>query len=137
MLSLCVVGKGRLIMKQLIFLFVLALATSLATRSEAAESWKAGVAKTNITPDQYMWMAGYAARTKPAEGKMTDLWAKALVLEDPAGKRAVLVALDLVGIDRGLSSSICQKLEKKYGLDRSQIALNCSHTHSGPVVNRN
>ena len=48
-----------------------------------------------------MWMAGYAARDKPAEGKMTDLWAKALVLEDPAGKRAVLITLDLVGIDRG------------------------------------
>jgi hypothetical protein len=105
--------------------------------ADAADNWKAGVAKTNITPDHYLWMAGYAARTKPAEGKMTDLWAKALVLEDQAGKKAVLVALDVVGIDRGLSTAICQKLEKKHGLDRSQIAINCSHTHSGPVVNRN
>src|SRR4051812_38896294 len=117
----------------IVALFVL----SLSLAADAAEIWKAGVARTNITPDQYMWMAGYAARTKPAEGKMTDLWAKALALEDPAGKRAVLVALDVVGIDRGLSTSICQKLEKKYGLDRSQLAINCSHTHSGPVVNRN
>jgi hypothetical protein len=28
-------------------------------------------------------------------------------------------------------------LAKKYQLDRSQLALNCSHTHSGPVVARN
>jgi neutral ceramidase len=103
----------------------------------AAESWKAGAAKVNITPETYMWMAGYAARTKPAEAKMTDLWTKALVLEDAGGQRAVLITLDLVGIDRGVSTSICQKLEKKYGLSRAQIAINCSHTHSGPVVARN
>src|SRR5262245_51570833 len=84
-----------------------------------------------------MWMAGYAARDKPAQGKMTELWAKALAMEDPAGKRAVLITLDIVGIDRALSVSVCDKLQKKHGLDRSQIAINCSHTHSGPVVNRN
>ena len=105
--------------------------------ASAADSWKAGVAKSNITPETHMWMAGYAARTKPAESKATDLWAKALVLEDPAGKRAVLVTLDLVGIDGGLSSQIRDHLQRKYGLERSQIALNCSHTHSGPVVARN
>jgi hypothetical protein len=84
-----------------------------------------------------MWMAGYAARTRPADSKMTDLWAKALVLEDGSGKPAVLVTLDLVGIDRKLSSEIRDELAKKYGLERAQIALNCSHTHSGPVVARN
>src|SRR5262245_45840176 len=102
-----------------------------------AQTWKAGAAKVNITPEQPMWMAGYAARTKPAEGRATDLWAKALALEDTAGKRVVLITLDLVGIDRALSVAICDKLQKKHQLDRSQIAINCSHTHSGPVVSRN
>jgi hypothetical protein len=103
----------------------------------AAESWKAGAAKVNITPETYMWMAGYAARTRPADSKMTDLWAKALALEDAAGKRAVLITLDLVGMERGLSAPLCEKLQKKFNLDRSQIAINCSHTHSGPVVAKN
>ena len=110
---------------------------ALLSQPARAQSWKAAAAKVNITPDQPMWMAGYAARTKPAEGKMTDLWAKALAFEDPTGKRAVLVTLDLVGIERGLSAPLCEKLQQKYRLDRSQIALNCSHTHSGPVVARN
>ncbi|MEX2176397.1 MAG: neutral/alkaline non-lysosomal ceramidase N-terminal domain-containing protein [Pirellulaceae bacterium] len=103
----------------------------------AAETWQAGVARANITPEGYMWMAGYAARTRPADSKMTDLWAKALVLEDGAGKRAVLITLDLVGIDRDLSNAIRDELKQKHGLAREQIALNCSHTHSGPVVARN
>jgi neutral ceramidase len=103
----------------------------------AEEAWKAGVAKVNITPGQPMWMAGYAARDKPSQGKMTELWAKALAIEDSAGKRAVLITLDLVGIDRDVSRSTCEKLQSKYQLDRSQIAINCPHTHSGPVVAHN
>ena len=118
------------------FLVLVALA-SIPWIASAADGWKAGAAKMNITPESSMWMAGYASRTKPAEGKMTDLWAKALVLEDPAGKRVVLVTLDLVGIERGLSVQLCEKLMKQHQLQRSQIALNCSHTHSGPVVARN
>ena len=103
----------------------------------AAEPWKAGAAKVEITPEKMIWMAGYGNRTKPAEGIEQPLWAKALVLEDPTGKRAVLVSLDLVGIDRDLSVRVCQQLASKYGLERSQIFLNCSHTHCGPVVGNN
>jgi hypothetical protein len=84
-----------------------------------------------------MWMAGYAARTRPAEGKLHDLWAKALALEDSKGRRAVLVTLDLCGIDRQLSGEIRKALAEKQKLDRSQIVLCVSHTHSGPVVERN
>src|SRR2546425_12303659 len=121
-------------MKRILESLVVVLMFGAALTAQAAdETWKAGVARVNITPEQYMWMSGYAARNKPAEGKMTDLWAKALAIEDPAGKRAVLVTLDLVGIERSLSNSVRDKLEKKYGLDRSQVAINCSHTHSGPV----
>jgi hypothetical protein len=61
----------------------------------AAPECKAGVAVKVITPDQPMWMAGYAFRTKPAEGKVHDLFAMALVLQDAGGKRLVLVTTDL------------------------------------------
>ncbi|HRQ88260.1 MAG TPA: hypothetical protein PLA50_05645, partial [Bacteroidia bacterium] len=48
----------------------------------SAEGWKAGAASVVITPSDALWMAGYGSRTAPAEGKETDLYAKALVLED-------------------------------------------------------
>lgn len=102
-----------------------------------AADWQAGLAKQNITPEKPMWMAGYGARNKPAEGKLTELWAKAVVLQDARGNRALSITLDLVGIDRELSQSICASLEKEHGLKREQIALFCSHTHSGPVVAKN
>src|SRR5262245_29053001 len=99
--------------------------------------WKAGVARVNITPEHLMWMSGYANRKKPAEGKLHDLWAKALVLEDPDGRRAVLVTMDLVGIPRDLSHAICRELQRRYRLERETVLLNVSHTHTGPVVGNN
>jgi hypothetical protein len=96
-----------------------------------------GVARVNITPDKPLWMAGYGARDRPAEGKLTDLWGKAIVLQDGDGDRAVLVTMDLVGMDRDLSQAICRDLEKEHALARHQIALCFSHTHTGPVVGKN
>jgi len=119
-----------------LLLAALTLAVSPGTTA-AADQWQAGVGKINITPQQFMWMAGYASRDHVAEEKLTDLWAKALVLQDPQGLRVVLITLDLIGIDRPLSQSICQHLMKQHGLKREQIAINCSHTHTGPVVARN
>ncbi len=108
-----------------------------ANHPVALAAWKAGTAKAAITPKEPMWMAGYAARTKPSEGAVHDLWAKALALEDPAGRRAVLVTLDVCGIDRTLSERIRDSLKERRGLGRRLIVLACSHTHSGPVVGTN
>ncbi|HQS05851.1 MAG TPA: neutral/alkaline non-lysosomal ceramidase N-terminal domain-containing protein, partial [Daejeonella sp.] len=95
-------------------------------------AWKAGVAKVKITPEEHMWMAGYAFRNKPSEGKLTDLWAKALILEDASGKRAVMISLDLVAIRKVISEPVRDRIEKQFGLTRSQILINASHTHTGP-----
>ena len=84
----------------------------LCSHTPAEAAWKAGAAKINITPDEYILMAGYGGRDDPASGKVTDLWAKALVLEDAQGERGVVITLDLVGIDRSLSLAVCKSLLK-------------------------
>lgn len=113
------------------------LCPSLFATADGNTPWKAGVARVNITPELPIWLSGYGARNQPASEKLDDLWAKALVLEDAADHRAVLVTLDLVGIDRQLSQDVCRRIEEKYQLPRSSIALCTSHTHSGPVVRNN
>lgn len=116
---------------------VLVLSGLMQHHSRGEEAWKAGAARVCITPQQYMWMAGYGGRNQPATGKYTDLWVKTLVLEDANRQRAALVSFDLIGIDRELATSVCSRLEERFGLARHQIALCFSHTHSGPVVGRN
>lgn len=96
--------------------------------------WKAGVARSVITPKESLWMAGYAARDRAAEGTLNELMAKALVLEDQDGQRAVLVSTDLVGIPQRISDHIKASLQEKFNLTKAQVLLNSSHTHSGPVL---
>ncbi len=101
---------------------------------EKITEWKAGVAKVNITPEESMWMAGYASRNRPSEGTLHDIWVKALAFEDANGKRAVLVTTDIIRFPKEMSDRIRDRVEDVYGLSRAQIILNSSHTHTGPEV---
>jgi hypothetical protein len=99
-----------------------------------AQGWKAGVVKVAITPEGPMWMAGFAARSHASEGKLHDIWAKALALQDAEGKQAVLITTDLLGFPKAISDEIRRQIEVKFKLSKAQIILNSSHTHSGPVL---
>jgi hypothetical protein len=81
-------------------------------------------------------MAGYAGRKKPAEGVALDLFAKALAIEDPRGTRVVIVTMDLISVSRALRDWLEGQVQQKYGLGRSSLLINVSHTHCGPVVGR-
>ncbi len=118
----------------LLALAVTALAA--ATPQVDAVGWRAGVAKIKITPEKPMWMMGYASRNKPATGTMTELWSRALALEDPHGTRAVLITIEVSNTYRDLSNRVCEQLADKYELPRKSIAICATHTHSGPVVGR-
>jgi hypothetical protein len=105
-----------------------------ASASTAPPAMKAGFAKIVITPEKNMWMAGYANRAKPSTGKVHDLYAKALAIQDSRSGRVVLVTTDLLGLPRALTSEISEHANKSYGLRRAQIIFNSSHTHTGPVL---
>ena len=105
-------------------------AISCADRSNEM-TWKAGTAKTIITPETPVWLAGYGWK-RESDGVLHDLWVKALALEDRTGHRAVVVTSDLMGIPRCMYESICQKLMKRFHLDRSQVLLTFTHNHCGP-----
>lgn len=126
-------------MKQVILFLVLGFSflrteAAVAIKSIGEQTWRAGVARVNITPKQPLWMAGYAVRTRPAEGTRLNLWAKALVLEDATGNKAVLITTDLLGLPEEVSENIRERLKIKFGLSKAQVLLNSSHTHSGPVL---
>jgi hypothetical protein len=98
---------------------------------QAGGEWKVGLARRVITPTEPMWMAGYAARTQPASGKLQDLWIRVMAIEDANGYEGILVSADVVGISRSVWDSILDQMGDD--LDRSQLMFNTSHTHSGPV----
>ncbi|MBE3097296.1 MAG: neutral/alkaline non-lysosomal ceramidase N-terminal domain-containing protein [Planctomycetes bacterium] len=114
-----------------------AAAAGCAPRGRSAESppaWKAGLAKVRITPDKSVWMTGFASRTKPSEGTLHDLYARALALEDASGGRAVLVTADLLGSPAVVAKRVADEAQRRYGLARDRLILAFSHTHGGPSV---
>lgn len=121
-----------MLFRQMIFLAISVFLPGMSLGEEP--SWKAGVATVSVTPNQSMWMAGYSSRTKPSEGVLSELHAKALAIEDTAGTRAVIVTSDLISIPRELRLQVTKALEAKHKLNPSGLLLNCSHTHCSPVV---
>ncbi len=117
-------------------LAVFALTVLVAAPATAADpsAFKAGLAVQVITPEEPIWMAGYGGRNKPAEGKVQDLYVKVLALEDPAGKRLVLLTSDLLGLPRELADAVAADVMKQTGLPRERLMLTASHTHCGPVL---
>jgi len=130
---------GRLVH---LVLCVVLLASTTAVSSAADKNpgsppkleWKAAAARIKITPDSMMWMAGFASRTKPADGVTLDLYAKAVVIQDETGGQLAVITLDLVGIPRMLRVEVAGAVEKAYGIKPAFLLLNASHTHSGPEV---
>ncbi|MCP4170700.1 MAG: hypothetical protein GY758_08015 [Fuerstiella sp.] len=109
--------------------------TATASCGMAAESsWRAGVARTKITPEGSYWMGGYASRKRPSEGTFQDLYAKAIAIDDAGGSRVVIVTTDLLVITRDLAEAVKRRVADKHKLPPSRLLLNCSHTHCGPEI---
>src|SRR5262245_30554529 len=119
-----------MIRTKLLFCLLFAVCAGAQTPGQ----WRAGAAKVAITPNESIWMAGYGARTKPSEGVQTELYLKALALDDGSGRPSVLVTSDLVGLRRKVADRIAERCEKEYGLTRDRLLINSSHTHSGPTT---
>ncbi|NQT11643.1 MAG: neutral/alkaline non-lysosomal ceramidase N-terminal domain-containing protein [Planctomycetes bacterium] len=122
------------------FLVLLTVASAIlcplpsADAAETQPDWKAATASVVVTPEGPMWMAGYAARDKPSEGKIHDLYAKALALEDAQGTRLVIVTVDLIGIRRPMRDWLEAEVGRRFDLPPEGLLLNASHTHCGPEL---
>ncbi|MDA1017625.1 MAG: neutral/alkaline non-lysosomal ceramidase N-terminal domain-containing protein [Planctomycetota bacterium] len=104
---------------------------SAPTGDSANYDWKVGVAKAVITPEKSVWLAGYGSKRAP-DGKLHDLWMKALALEDNAGHRAVLITSDFQGVPKIMSDRVFEQLQKQFKLERTQVMFTFSHNHCGP-----
>jgi neutral/alkaline ceramidase-like enzyme len=102
-----------------------------------AADYKAGIGRILITPEKPIYLSGYAGRDHPSEGVLADLWAKALAIEDHKGARVAIVTTDLIGLPRNVADIVAARVEKEYGIERSHLVLNSSHTHTGPLIRHN
>lgn len=107
------------------------LVLSRAAPAVEKPAWRAGIARAVITPEKAVWLAGYGSK-RPPDGKLHDLWMKALALEDPSGQRFVLITSDFQGVPRSMSDRVFAQLKEKFQLGRASVMLTFSHNHCGP-----
>ena len=81
-----------------------------------------------------MWLAGWAVRTEPSRGTLTELYAKALTLEDRQGSRLVLLTVDLIAVSRDIAMAVARQVRQRWGLPRERLMICASHTHCGPEI---
>src|SRR3954469_16583567 len=94
--------------------------------------FRAGAASVPITPDEPLWLAGYAVRTGPARGKITELYASALTVEDQTGQRLVIASIENLSITPAIPDPVALSLKMRHGLARHELLLTATHTHYAP-----
>ena len=95
-----------------------------------------GWASRKITPEFPVRMAGYGSkeREQPFHGIASDLYAKALVIQDEREQKSLLITLDVIGLSKSVSEPIYKRITEATGIKRKSILINSSHTHTGPVI---
>jgi len=92
---------------------------------------KCGVAKVDITPAVGTELCGHFRPDLKSIGIHSNLYAKALVLDD-GENRVVLVSCDLLGVTSTLVASARKRIEEMTGIKGENVMISCTHTHSGP-----
>jgi neutral ceramidase len=91
----------------------------------------AGWASADITPDVPCWMAGYIARSSPANTVHDPLEAHALALGTPT-EALIVVVCDLLSVDELLVEAVRHRVQTER--PGASVWLSATHTHSGPDI---
>jgi len=108
------------------------LTASTAKCADSASSLRAGAAKTDITPEKGVELAGYAARKELSTGVHDPLSARVIAFQC-GGKRLVLVSTDILGFYNGTAEYMRRAILNEFELQPSELLLAAIHTHSAPT----
>jgi Neutral/alkaline non-lysosomal ceramidase, N-terminal len=111
------------------FLLTLIMVVPVAS---LADELRVGAASVDITPPVGTPMAGYYAE-RLSKGVHDPLFTKAIVLEQ-GGKKAALVALDLISTPMALVEEARREIEKTSGIKGADVMISATHVHTGPVL---
>ncbi len=93
---------------------------------------KVGFARVDITPKLGTSLAGYYYK-RYADGVLDPLLATAVVFDD-GNKRAVVFAVDHLGLSEEIIGRLRPVLAQAAGTQEAGIFITCSHTHLAPLT---
>lgn len=95
---------------------------------------RAGIAKTDITPAESLFMGGYdsSCRAEPSNGSDGKIYVRAIVFDDSAQKIA-FVEVDIVSFPNEDYNKIRKQISSETGIPFENIMLGCVHNHAAPA----
>ena len=95
---------------------------------------KVGFARVNINPPMGIFVSGYF-KDRFADGILDNLEVNALAV-NMGTTTQLLINADLGGIKQDVSTTFREMVSKATSVPMDNIILSCTHTHTGPEVNR-
>lgn len=95
---------------------------------------KTGFAKVCINPPYGAPITGYYEE-RLTKGIIDSLYARAVAFDD-GEKKAVVIALDLLNLPQEFYDDMKAAISGATGIDKDAIFINCSHTHTGPLLGK-
>ncbi len=101
-------------------------------------SWKMkiyfGFAESDIEPVDFRTsLAGYF-NERPRTGSLDPLRVRAVCMRDRTGRLFALIQFDLVTVTDALAAGVFDSPELPEGIDRSNLLLTATHTHTAPEI---
>ena len=93
---------------------------------------KTGFAKICINPPYGAPIVGYYEQ-RYVKGILDDLFVRVVAFDD-GERQAAVIALDLCILAQKYYEAFKDAIVAVTGMDRDAIFINCSHTHTGPLV---
>jgi neutral ceramidase len=102
-------------------------------RPVPSDSLMAGFGRADITPPPGIGLTGNGPEGRKAAGYRLRLYARALVLQEPSGRRLALVVADLPHVSALLHRRVAELLLRDgTGIGTDRLLLSATHTHAGP-----
>jgi len=95
-----------------------------------------GVSEVPITPESGYPLGGYAERyfmNNRAIGKLNDIYARAMILSGDK-EESLIISIEILAFENDFADEIKNKLSKLIGIEKNNIYLVATHTHSAPDV---
>ena len=94
---------------------------------------RAGIARTDITPTEGLYMGGYDMTFRPgrSDGAYGNIYTRALVFDDNT-RQIVFVEVDIVSFPDEDYISIRESISAETGIPVENILLGCVHNHAAP-----
>ena len=114
-------------------LFPLLLALSIV--EAFAGRFEVGISQVDITPDEPIFLSGYAARTNVSEGVAQPIYTKAIAINQEGGEPALILTVDNCGLSKSIRDAVISRIcEQQPRLTSRQVVIFNSHTHAAPCL---